>query len=268
MRSRVVTAVAALLIAVALVSCQDGGEGGGGGPLGLGGVETEPPPDGACRLLTPESVAAASDDSETVDCSEEHNAETFYVGELAGAADLAYDDPSVGAQVFEQCRPRYLRFVGASQSLALRTVVDWAWWRPSEEAWDEGARWFRCDVVGGNDRSSQLVSLPRTAEGLLLGIPPPRWMLCADGPVVADAPTVPCSEKHTWRAVSAVVVGEPEDKWPGERVVEVNTRDFCRGWVSAWLSYPLDYEFGYTWFGEAEWRAGNRQSVCWAKTDS
>ena len=33
-------------------------------------------------------------------------------------------------------------------------------------------------------------------------------------------------------------------------------------------SYPVDYDFGYTWFHEAEWEAGNRRSVCWAKTEA
>ena len=36
--------------------------------------------------------------------------------------------------------------------------------------------------------------------------------------------------------------------------------------VGAWMNYPVDYEFGYTTFHEAEWKAGNRRSVCWART--
>ena len=279
MGSRLVTGLAAFVLASVLTACDgagdvtggdgDGGNGGdsGGGPLSLGGgADTDPPESGVCRVLDVEAVAAASDDTDTVDCSEQHNAETFHVAELADADDLAYDDPSIGAQVFRQCQPRYMRFVGATESLALRTVVDWAWWRPGEDAWEEGARWFRCDVVGGDEGSTELVDLPRTAKGMLLGIPPPRWMLCANGAQVADAPKVPCSQPHTWRAVSAVVLGKPEQKWPGARVVEVNTRDYCSDWVGAWLNYPVDYEYGYTWFGKAEWQAGNRQSVCWAKT--
>ena len=270
MRSRLAAGLAALLVTPGLIACDgggDGGDGGGPGPLSIGGADTDPPEEGACRVLDTEAISAKADDTDTVDCSEEHNAETFYIGELADAEDLEFDDPELGAQVFDQCYPRYLRFAGATPSLALRSVVDWAWWRPSEDAWDEGARWYRCDVVGGNDQSSALVSLPETAKGLLLGIPPSKWMLCADGGEVASAPKVACSEQHVWRAVSAVVVGTPKDKWPGARVVEVNTRDYCADWVSAWLSYPLDYEYGYTWFGKAEWEAGNRQSVCWAKTD-
>jgi hypothetical protein len=37
--------------------------------------------------------------------------------------------------------------------------------------------------------------------------------------------------------------------------------------VGAWLNYPVDYDYGYTYFHEAEWKAGNRRSICWAKTD-
>jgi hypothetical protein len=271
-RSRLVAGLAALLLSPALVAC-DGSPlsedvsdalpgGGGGGP-----ADAEAPEAKACRVLDAEAITAASDDTETVDCSETHNAETFYVGEFDKADDLAYDDPSLGARVYEECNARYIKFVGATRSLALRTVIDWAWWRPSEEAWKDGARWFRCDVVGGNEESAQLVDLPETAKGLLLGIPPPRWMLCANGPVVAEAPKVACNQKHVWQAVSAVVMGKPKAKWPGQRVIEVNSRDYCSDWVGAWLNYPLDYEYGYTYFGRAEWEAGNRESVCWAKPD-
>ena len=101
---------------------------------------------------------------------------------------------------------------------------------------------------------------------MLLGIPPARWMVCADGASVADAPRVACTEKHTWRAVSAVSIGKKRDRWPGTRVVEVRSRDFCSDWVGAWTNYSLDYEYAYTWFGEDEWAAGNRLSVCWART--
>ena len=32
------------------------------------------------------------------------------------------------------------------------------------------------------------------------------------------------------------------------------------------VGYPVDYDYGFTWFHESEWIAGNRRSVCWAKT--
>ena len=64
-----------------------------------------------------------------------------------------------------------------------------------------------------------------------------------------------------------MVLGKPSDPYPGDRLSEVRTRDYCSGSVGAWMNYPVDYDYGYTWFHEAEWKAGNRRSICWAKTD-
>ena len=77
---------------------------------------------------------------------------------------------------------------------------------------------------------------------------------------------MPCSEPHDWRAVTTIKLGEPDDPYPGDRLVEVRTRDYCSESVSAWMNYPAKFEYGFTWFHEAEWEAGNRRSVCWART--
>ena len=92
-------------------------------------------------------------------------------------------------------------------------------------------------------------------------------MTCADGADVDTAPRVACSEPHTWRAVTTVQVGTAEDEYPGDEVVAARSRDYCSESVSAWLGYPLDYDYGYTWFGEGQWDAGNRRTICWARTD-
>ena len=78
---------------------------------------------------------------------------------------------------------------------------------------------------------------------------------------------MPCTEPHDWRAVTTIVVGDEKDKYPGDRLVEVLSRDYCSDSVGAWLNYPIDYDYGYTWFHQAEWEAGNRRSICWARTD-
>ena len=110
----------------------------------------------------------------------------------------------------------------------MRTVVSWAWFRPSEKAWDEGARWYRCDVVGGGEQSKKFVDLPTTARGLLQGRPKDHWLVCVNGDVGGQsAPKIPCTEPHNWRAVTTIKLGEPEDPYPGDRLVEVTTRDFC-----------------------------------------
>jgi hypothetical protein len=222
---------------------------------------------GACRVLSPEDVALPSNATRTVDCADEHTAETFAVGSLpASLEDADYDDRRVGAFAYATCSKKFMTFLGADESFVMRTVVSWAWFRPSEKAWDDGARWYRCDVVGGGDESTSYVNLPKTAKGLLLK-PDDRWMACALGPTVANSEKVPCSEDHNWRAATTIKLGEPDEEYPGDRLVEVKSRDFCSDSVGAWLNYPVDYDFGWTYFHEAEWEAGNRRSVCWAKTE-
>ncbi|HEX4977201.1 MAG TPA: septum formation family protein [Nocardioides sp.] len=230
-------------------------------------ADTAPPKLGACRLLTPADIAETSNDSPAVDCSKRHTAETFAVGTFPDAVGDEIDDPALGAHVFEVCERKFRKFLGGNESLVLRAMVTWAWFRPSEDQWDSGARWWRCDVVGGGEESTELVNLPETAAGLLLGRPDDRWMVCVDGPSVAESAKIPCSRPHTWRAVTTIVVGDDEDPYPGDRLVEVRTRDYCSDSVGAWLNYPVDYDFGFTWFHEAEWEAGNRRSICWARTD-
>ena len=223
---------------------------------------------GACRQLTPGDVAESSNASPVVDCADEHTAQTFAVGTFpATVAAGGADDEDLGAFIFETCDKRFQSFLGGNESLVMRSILTWAWFRPSAKAWKLGARWYRCDVVGGGEQSRSFVSLPEDAKGVLLGLPDDRWMTCVDGPTVAGAVKIPCSEKHTWRAATTIKLGQPGAPYPGDRLVEVRTRDFCSESVVAWLNYPADYEYGYTYFHKAEWEAGNRRSICWAKTD-
>ncbi|MGB0101794.1 MAG: septum formation family protein [Nocardioides sp.] len=256
-------AVPGILIALAL-----------SGLVACGSDEAAPADDGAaptlgdCRALTLEDVAKPADTTDPVDCAEPHTAETYAVGQLpATFDDVAYDDEQLGEWAYTTCSKAFKEFLGADESLVMRTIVSWAWFRPTEAAWDDGARWYRCDVIGGGEQSKEYVELPTTAEGLLTGRPKDRWMVCADGPTVAGSVKVPCTEPHQWRAVTTISLGDADEEYPGDRVSEVTTRDFCSTSVGAWLNYPIHYDFGYTWFHEAEWEAGNRRSVCWAKTD-
>jgi len=256
-------AVLALLL---LAGCTASGQGSNTDPAQVDAVSA--PELGACRVLTPDDVAQPSNATRTVDCAEPHTAQTFAVGQLPEEFDdAAYDDESLGEFAYQECSSRFQDFLGGDESLVMRTVVSWAWFRPSEEAWDEGARWYRCDVVGGGEHSADYVDLPEEARGLLQGRVDDRWLVCANGPTVAAAARVPCSEPHTWRAVTTIKLGEPEDDYPGDRLVEVRSRDFCDKSVGAVLGYPVRYDFAYTWFHEAEWEVGNRRSICWAKTE-
>jgi hypothetical protein len=255
----------ALPALLALSACGDERQGSNTDPAQLDSVET--PELGACRMLTPDDVAAASNATRTVECTEPHTAQTYAVGPLPDEfEDADYEADEVGRFAYRTCADKFEKFLGADESLVLRTIVSWAWFRPSEKAWDEGARWYRCDIVGGGEKSEEFIELPETAQGLLQGQLSDRWLVCADGESVSESTKVSCREDHQWRAVTTIKLGEPGDPYPGDDVVEVTTRDYCSDSVGAWLNYPVDYEYGYTWFHEAEWEAGNRRSVCWAKT--
>ena len=263
--TRVARAVAVPLIAAALLTaCGPVDQETNVDPDQLDAVEA--PELGACRLLAPDDVAESSNATRTVPCSERHTAETYAVGQLpARFRDAPYGSEELGLFAFRTCASAFQKFLGADESLVMRTVLSWAWFRPSEQAWDDGARWYRCDAVGGADQNREYVDLPLTAKGLLRD-QPDEWMACASGPTV-ESVKLTCDQPHTWRAVTTIKLGEPGDDYPGDRLVKARTSDFCSKSVGAWLSYPEHYDYGFTWFHEGEWDAGNRRSICWAKTD-
>lgn len=221
---------------------------------------------GACRDLTAADLDEPTNTSAVVPCSDDHTAQTFAIGTLPESTGSAYRDKRHGRFVFDTCSVAFREFLGVDESLAMRIRLTWAWFRPSERGWDKGARWYRCDLVGGPDGAKELVDLPTAAKGLFRRGQPDAWLACARGRTVPSSVKVACSHAHDWRAVSTIKVGQPSDPYPGDRIVQVRSRDRCSDWVGAWLHYPPDYDYGYTWFHEAEWKAGNRRSICWAKT--
>ncbi|HWJ67487.1 MAG TPA: septum formation family protein [Nocardioides sp.] len=262
---RAVAVLLGLLLGAVATACGTQDQGGNTDPGLIDSLDV--PKNGLCRQLSPEDVAMPANATKAVPCDQEHTAETFAVGTLPEEFDDAgYDDVDLAHHAYRTCSTAFATFVGADESLVLRTTISWAWFRPSEKAWDEGARWYRCDVIGGNSASADYRPLPATAKGMLSGRPNDSWLSCASGPSVAEGQKVPCSQKHDWRAVTTVKLGDPADTYPGDRVMESRTRSFCATSVKAWLNYPAEFEFGFTFFHKAEWEAGIRRSVCWAKT--
>ena len=226
-----------------------------------------PPKLGACRDLDADDLDETTNASPVVACSEDHTAQTFAIGTLPPSTGSAYQDERHGKFVFDTCAHAFREFLGADESLAMRVRLAWAWFRPSERAWERGARWYRCDLVGGSDDERTLHNLPTQAKGLFTDAQPDQWLACARGATFADSTKVSCSDTHDWRAVTTIKVGLPQDPYPGDRIVQVRSRDRCSSWVGAWLNYQTDYDYAFTWFHEAEWSAGNRRSICWARTD-
>jgi len=224
------------------------------------------PKTGVCRVLTASDLNLQTNASPAVACTSRHTAQTFASGVLPASTGTAYGDVRHAKFVFATCQKEFAAFIGADDSLALRVQLSWAWFRPSERGWRDGARWYRCDLVGGPTGASRLSALPPDGKDILVTGDPDDWLACADGATVAHGKKVPCSAEHTWRAVTTIKLGSPSDPYPGDDVAEARTRAYCQESVRSWMRYPADYEYGYTWFKADRWAAGNRRSICWART--
>jgi len=253
---------AVLLLALGLVAAACGSS----GHRDTDADRVTPPKPGSCRDLSAGDLDEPSNAAPVVPCTQRHTAETFAVGALPTSTGSAYGDKRHGTFVYDACTQAFRDYLGADESLAMRIQLSWAWFRPSERGWARGARWYRCDVVGGAEGAKTLRPLPAQAQGLFATGQPDAWLTCARGRTVPSSTKVPCSETHDWRAISTIKVGQPADPYPGDRIVQVRSRDLCSDWIGAWSHYPADFDYGYTWFHEAEWKVGNRRSVCWART--
>jgi hypothetical protein len=228
---------------------------------------TTAPKLGACYVLVPADTQKSSNATEPVPCGKPHTSETFAVGTLPESTGKAYKSAGHGKWIYARCERAFERFLGVDESLAMRVQLSWAWFRPSARGWDKGARWYRCDLVGGPSDAAQYAALPTTGKGLFRAKPPEQWLTCASGQTVLRSQKLPCTKQHNWRAVSTIKIGKSRDAYPGDRISEVRSRDYCSDSVGAWMKYPVEYDFVYRWFHEAVWKAGNRRSICWAKTD-
>lgn len=260
------TRLVLLLLTLAALS---GGCGGSGPSKAAQAEATTPPQMHACRNLTRAAVAKPSNTTPVVDCADPHNAETYAAGPLpARFKHAAIDDHKLADWAYDTCAARLERHLGADQSLLMRSMLSWVWFGPSRSAWADGARWYRCDLIGGGQAGAAYVDLPTSTRNLLRGKnPDDRWLACARGKSVDGGEKVSCADKHTWRAVTTIKVGSPNAAYPGDAAVVATSKQYCSSSVHAWLGYPKTYDYAYTWFGEDEWAAGNRRSVCWARTD-
>ena len=225
-----------------------------------------PPANGLCRVLTLADLGARTNNSPSGPCSLPHTAQTIEVARFPASVGSNYESPQVGAFAYRTCAPAFESYLGATDSLVLRIQLSWAWFGPTAGAWKRGARWFRCDVVGTSPDQTSMTDIPANLRNLLTGFPPDRWLTCATGAVFSTRSEVSCAQPHTWRAVTAIKLGQPNDPYPGDHLSAIRANTYCSDAILAYFNYANTYEFGYTIFHEAEWKAGNRRAVCWAKT--
>jgi hypothetical protein len=210
----------------------------------------------------------------SVDCAADHRTETVATGtftaDLAGSAHPPAAASASAKAAFADCDKEAAGFLGADWRTArLRMALV----LPTAEAWSEGGRWYRCDVVqltgvgpGGSpqDRAGSLRGALRRGSDLLL--------VCNRVEIdrernVAKVPVAPCDQAHegefvgVWRA--------PDKAYPAMDADYAPFYDGCRRALGAYVGVPIDGDLvrraGVLPLpaDEAGWQAGDRGVRCY-----
>ncbi|MBM9460293.1 septum formation family protein [Nocardioides sp. zg-536] len=223
------------------------------------------PAAGACYRLPFDAAVAPTADADPVPCKQKHTSETVAVGRIDAVADghlLAVDSAQVQARVARQCPKALARFVGGSTDRLRLSMIRPVWFTPTVAESDEGAEWYRCDavVLAG---PSTLAELTTSIKGALRGsrVPDAYAMCGTAAPDAKNFERVPCSAKHSWRAIE--VVPFDSARYPGTAKVKAAGRGRCEDAAADRAEDPLEFRWGYEWPTRAQWQAGQTYGRCW-----
>lgn len=228
-----------------------------------------PPRDGACYALDFRAATAPTNDDDPVPCREEHTTQTVYVARLETVVDghlLAVDSERAQEQIRTACPREMRRHVGGTPRDHRLSRLEAIWFSPTIEQSDQGATWFRCDVVALG-RGQQFASLP--APGRLEGILDRDDGLDEVGLCGTAAPgsrrfeRVICSEAHSWKALDTLDLAGGRS-YPGRAAVRRGGEDRCRELVRRASGDPDRFRYGWEWPTAQQWREGQRYGYCWA----
>lgn len=284
--SRARTFLAALATAALVAGCTSGGGGEGAGPAtgspasspdgsstsATAPVEATPPPAPAakaCYRYTFRQLGRTSNDNDPVPCTDDHDAQTIYVGRLDLVVDghrLAVDADRVRAQMARTCPRRMAAHLGGSaedRNLSRFAVV---WFGPTPQQAEQGADWFRCDLVAiaAQDRLQPLPARPRVAGVLDRDRALATYGLCGTAePGTSGFARVICDRRHSWRAIATIPLAGGK-RFPGVPRVRNAGDDACRDRAASQAQDPLSFEYGWEWPTKDQWDRGQRYGFCWA----
>jgi hypothetical protein len=222
----------------------------------------------ACYRLTAAQLTKPTNASTPVPCSSRHTAQTIYVGTLDTVVDghsVAVDSATVQRQLSTTCPRKLAAYVGGSATARDLSRFNVVWYSPTLEQSDQGADWFRCDVIAfaGQD---QLASLPGTAR--LQGVLGSSNALDEFGLCGTSAPgargfqRVICGRNHSWRAIDTI--GLPGGaRSPGTATVRMAGDSDCKDLAQARSDNSLKYRYGWEWPTREQWDRGQRFGYCW-----
>lgn len=274
--ARLVALGALVAMVLALTGCSDGGAKtpaptatpSSARPSPAAAPPAAPPRDGCYRLTYDQAIAPTST-AEAVPCSGAHTTQTVAVGRVDAVVEghlLAVDSTRVQARVGASCPAALRRYLGGSATSLQLSMVRPVWFTPTVEQSDAGADWYRCDAVV-LARSSQLAPISGSLRGIFAGDRlPDRYAMCGTAaPGARNFQRVPCSARHTWRAIESVPLRSEAGAYPGVDVVRAAGRSRCENAAADRAADPLAFEWGYEWPTAEQWRAGQTFGRCWTR---
>jgi hypothetical protein len=233
-------------------------------------VDVPPPPkDEACYRLKVGELTRPTSNARPVSCRTRHVTQTVYVGQLDTFADghaLAVDSAAAQRQLARACPRRLADYLGGTVEARRLSRFRVAWFSPTLQQSDQGANWFRCDVVAFA-RGDQLYPLP----------PPHRMHKVLDGdkalatyglcgtaaPGSRSFERVICGLKHSWVAFSTIDIGGGK-RFPGVSAVRRAGDATCKDRARARSDNSLKFSYGWEWPTREQWKAGQHYGYCWA----
>jgi hypothetical protein len=234
------------------------------------GRDVAPPPNGVCYRLTYDEAVAPTVAAPPQPCRRPHTAETFAVGVVDALVDghlLAIDSDLVQQRVAATCPDALRKHVGGTRDDVRLSMLQTVWFTPTVEDADNGADWYRCDVVAVESPET-LAEVRGSLAGALRERRADDYAMC--GTASPDEPgfeRVACAQRHSWRAVDVVELAglaRKDGRYPGRRAVTAAGQTPCEDAGAAAAEDALDYEWAYEAPTKQQWAAGQTFGRCWA----
>ena len=222
----------------------------------------------ACYRLSPAQLTQPTNASGAVSCRGRHTAQTIYVGRLDTVVDghaVAVDSVTVQRQLSTVCPRKLQAYVGGSTGTRRLSRFNVVWYSPTLDQSDQGADWFRCDVIAFAGRD-QLVPLPGTQR--LRGVLNNARTLSDYGLCGTAAPgergfeRVICGRKHSWRAIDTIGIAGGS-RYPGATTVRKAGDSACKDRARARSGDTLKFRYGWEWPTREQWSRGQHYGFCW-----
>lgn len=230
-------------------------------------AEPPAPKVGACHDLDLEAATEPTSEKPPVSCRGDHTAQTFHVGRLETVVDghlLAVDSEVAQQQVRTTCTRLFAGFVGGTRQDRALSRLKPVWFSPTLAESDEGASWFRCDVVAlaGGDELAPLPA-PRRLSGILdrRGALDQVGLCGTAAPGTRGFERVICARDHAWKALATIqIAGE---RYPGARAVRRAGDQACRDRARRASGGAERFQYGWEWPTREQWGAGQDFGYCW-----